>query len=69
MPRGITAISPGATASGPSSVCRVTGPASGTNSSSPSESTKYRLVMDWFAAYWCTAIPARVLMSPLPATV
>ena len=51
MPRGITAISPGATASGPSSVCRVTGPASGTNSSSPSESTKYRLVMDWFETY------------------
>ena len=69
MPRGITAISPGATASGPSSVCRVTAPSSGTNSSSPSESTKYRLVMERFAAYWCTAIPLRVRRSPLPATV
>ena len=50
MPRGITAISPGATASDPSSVCRVIAPRSGTNSSSPSESTKYLLVMDWLAA-------------------
>jgi hypothetical protein len=69
MPRGTTAISPGATASGPSSVCSAIAPCSGTNSSSPSASTKYLLVMDWFAAYTCAAIPLRVLMSPLPATV
>ena len=69
MPRGTTAISPGVTASGPSSVCRVIGPRSGTNSSSPSESTKYRSVMDRFAAYMWTAIPLRVRRSPLPATV
>ena len=49
MPRGITAISPGPTAIGPSSVTSSTSPRSGTNSSSPSESTKYRLVMEQFA--------------------
>jgi hypothetical protein len=69
MPRGTTAISPGLTRSGPSSVCRMTAFSSGTNSSSPSESTKYLLVIDRFAAYWCTAIPLRVRRSPLPATV
>ena len=69
MPRGTTAISPGATASGPSSVRSRTGPCSGTNSSSPSASTKYLSVMDRFAAYRCTAIPLRVLRSPLPAIV
>ena len=69
MPRGITAISPGATASGPSSVCSTIPPCSGTNSSSPSASTKYRSVIDLVAAYRWTAIPFRALMSPLPAIV
>ena len=69
MPRGTTAISPGATASGPSSVRSVIAPRSGTKSSSPSESTKYRSVIDRFAAYTCTAIPLRVRRSPLPAMV
>ena len=44
-------------------------PCWGTKSSSPSESTKYRSVMERVAAYRCTAIPLRVLMSPFPATV
>ena len=69
MPRGTTAISPGATASGPSSVRSRTGPCSGTNSSSPSASVKYLSVMDRFAAYRCAAIPLRVLRSPLPPIV
>ena len=69
MPRGTTAISPGATASGPSSVRSRTGPCSGTNSSSPSASVKYLSVMDRFMAYRCTAIPLRVLRSPLPPIV
>jgi hypothetical protein len=69
MPRGITAISPGATWRGPSSVRSRTGPRSGTNSSSPSASTKYLSVIDRFAAYRCTAMPFLVLMSPFPATV
>ena len=47
----MTAISPGETASGPSSVRSRTVPCSGTNSSSPSASTKYLSVMDRFATY------------------
>ena len=69
MPRGTTAISPGATASGPSSVRSSTWPCSGTNSSSPSASTKYLSVIERFAAYTCAAMPLRVLRSPLPAIV
>ena len=46
-----------------------TAPSSGTNSSSPSASTKYLSVIDRFATYTCAAIPLRVLRSPLPPIV